>query len=79
MIQVHHAEGVVDKRGRLRVDVPTTLEPGPVEVALVYSVEDAHARERQYDFSDLAGRLKWSGDAVEAQRRIRDEWDALSA
>lgn len=27
-----------------------------------------------YDFSDLAGRLKWRGDALEEQRRIRDEW-----
>lgn len=28
----------------------------------------------QYDFSKLAGRLKWKGDAVEEQRKSRDEW-----
>lgn len=27
-----------------------------------------------YDFSDLAGRLTWQGDAVEVQRALRDEW-----
>ena len=27
-----------------------------------------------YDFSDLAGKLQWKGDAVEEQRRLRDEW-----
>ena len=27
-----------------------------------------------YDFSDLAGKLEWQGDAVEEQRRLRDEW-----
>lgn len=27
-----------------------------------------------YDFSDLAGKLQWQGDAVAQQRRIRDEW-----
>ncbi|AKJ65538.1 hypothetical protein [Kiritimatiella glycovorans] len=27
-----------------------------------------------YDFSSLSGRLKWSGNAVEEQRKLRDEW-----
>lgn len=27
-----------------------------------------------YDFSDLAGRLIWQGDAVMVQRALRDEW-----
>jgi hypothetical protein len=27
-----------------------------------------------YDFSSLSGRLKWTGNAVEEQRKIRDEW-----
>jgi hypothetical protein len=29
---------------------------------------------KSYDFSSLVGRLKWSGDAVQEQRKIRDEW-----
>ena len=28
----------------------------------------------RYDFSDLSGRLDWSGDAVSQQRALRDEW-----
>lgn len=27
-----------------------------------------------YDFSDLAGKLEWEGDAVKEQRKLRDEW-----
>jgi hypothetical protein len=27
-----------------------------------------------YDFSDLAGRLTWQGDAITMQRNLRDEW-----
>jgi hypothetical protein len=27
-----------------------------------------------YDFSDLAGKLQWEGNAVEEQRHLRDEW-----
>lgn len=29
---------------------------------------------RSYDFSDLVGRLKWNGDALEEQQRLRNEW-----
>ncbi|MBN2390022.1 MAG: hypothetical protein JXR84_04840 [Anaerolineae bacterium] len=27
-----------------------------------------------YDFSNLAGKLSWHGDAVATQRQLRDEW-----
>jgi hypothetical protein len=30
---------------------------------------------KPYDFSDLAGHLQWQGDAVIAQRKLRDEWE----
>ena len=30
--------------------------------------------KKNYDFSGLAGRLKWRGDAVKEQRELRDEW-----
>ena len=28
----------------------------------------------RYDFSDLSGKLSWSGDSVNEQRALRDEW-----
>lgn len=28
----------------------------------------------QYNFTDLCGGLSWKGDAVVAQRSIRDDW-----
>ena len=27
-----------------------------------------------YDFSDIAGQLRWNGDAIDEQRKLRDEW-----
>ena len=33
-----------------------------------------NAQKSKYDFSDLAGKLQWRGDAVTEQRRMRDEW-----
>ena len=32
------------------------------------------ARPTKRSFSDLCGQLSWKGDAVAAQRSIRDEW-----
>ncbi|NCJ06555.1 hypothetical protein GS597_08545 [Synechococcales cyanobacterium C] len=31
-------------------------------------------KKPDYDFSNLAGRLTWTGDAVGMQRTLRDEW-----
>ncbi len=33
-----------------------------------------NGKKSLYDFSDLAGKLQWQGDAVAQQRLIRDEW-----
>ena len=33
-----------------------------------------NGKKPKYDFSDLAGRLQWQGDAVAEQRKMRDEW-----
>lgn len=30
--------------------------------------------QRNYQFSDLCGKLVWQGDAVAVQRGMRDEW-----
>jgi len=62
--------------GHLRVDIPTTLVPGTVEVVLVIqpSGGEVGGQAAGYDFSDLTGRLQWQGDATAAQRSLRDEW-----
>ena len=31
-------------------------------------------KKNKYNFSDVAGKLEWQGDAVNEQRKIRDEW-----
>lgn len=35
---------------------------------------NASPKPGRYDFSDLAGKLEWAGNAVIEQRRLRDEW-----
>ena len=60
----------IDKKGRLQLDVPTALPEGKVELILVLQ----EAPGKAYRFGDLVGTLTWQGDALEIQRRLRDEW-----
>jgi len=45
-----------------------------VEV-IVLSLEEKEEPKKKYDFSDLVGKLKWEGDALAEQRKLRDEWE----
>ena len=45
-----------------------------VKVVSKSDKEIANTQKPRYDFSDLAGRLKWRGDPVTEQRKMRDEW-----
>ena len=69
------ARYLVDAHGR-RIGVVLPME----EFERLSSAErlpsrPVHRRKRRaYDFSDLAGRLHWQGDALTEQRAIRAEW-----
>jgi hypothetical protein len=41
---------------------------------LLWRPQAGPAKDKRYDFSDLAGKLTWQGDAAAGQRAIRDEW-----
>jgi hypothetical protein len=72
-MQVVKTKGQVGSDGRLRLDVPVELPAGTVELILVVS-EPVRPNGSKYDFAGVAGRLEWQGDAVEEQRKLRDEW-----
>ena len=58
-------------RRKISVEVPQEFSAFSCRVIVVPLRE---VRKRQFDFSDLAGKLQWNGDAVAEQRRLRDEW-----
>jgi hypothetical protein len=68
---------VVDGKGE-RVDVILTLD----EYQRLIQEATAHVSRRRpgkstgrgYNFAGLRGRLRWKGDAVAAQRALRDAW-----
>ncbi|MEQ8467759.1 hypothetical protein [Coleofasciculus sp. E1-EBD-02] len=74
-MEVFQLTTTVNASGHLILDIPTQLSPGPVNIVLVLSSSVASKVQNQnYDFSDLAGRLNWRGNAVAMQRALRDEW-----
>ena len=65
----------IDRTGQLKIDLPTNLEAGKVDlVVIVNPVTNKNGRQNSYDFSDLEGTLSWQDDAVATQRQLRDEW-----
>jgi len=43
-------------------------------IRVIILFANKQVKSKKYDFSNLAGRLEWQGDAVKEQRKIRDEW-----
>ena len=62
---------VKPRRNRISVEIPKRFGKYTFRIVMIPIVED---EKPKYDFSDLVGRLEWSGDAVKEQRRLRDEW-----
>jgi hypothetical protein len=72
-VQVLKTQGEIGADGHLRVDVAVELPAGPIELVMVLGGIPPTNGAR-YNFSELAGRLQWKGDAVREQRILRDEW-----
>ena len=55
------------------IELPESYQHRKLEVIVLPIEEEKVAKN--YDFSDLYGKLDWEGDAVTEQRKLRDEWD----
>jgi hypothetical protein len=74
-MEVLQLTSTVDTSGYVHLDIATQLAPGQVNVVVVINPVIAEDTQKSnYDFSDLAGKLSWRGDAIEMQRSLRDEW-----
>jgi hypothetical protein len=65
------------KRGRITFDVPQNLRSRKLDMVVVINESPSaigNKNVKKYDFSGLAGRLQWKGNAVKEQRRLRNEW-----
>tara|TARA_R110001583_G_scaffold155609_1_gene307265 strand:+ start:1596 stop:1820 length:225 start_codon:yes stop_codon:yes gene_type:complete len=50
------------------------LEAKHLKAIILLPDESTPLSRPTYDFSDLAGKLTWQGDALAEQRKLRDEW-----
>jgi histidinol-phosphate/aromatic aminotransferase/cobyric acid decarboxylase-like protein len=74
-MEVLKLKTTIDTSGHLRLDIPTTVAAGAVDVVVIVNPSGPKGLATPpYDFSDLAGQLSWRGDAVAEQRALRDEW-----
>ena len=73
-MQVLKLSSRIDPDGHLRLDLPTRLPEGVIELVVVINPVREERKVKEYDFSDLAGNLTWRGDAVATQRSLRNEW-----
>lgn len=65
------------KNGRISISIPPNLRSKKLEMVVVFNDSPQQAEngnKRKYDFSHLTGRLRWKGNPVKEQRRLRNEW-----
>ena len=65
---------IEDATPQIIIDLPEKYQHQRIEV-IVRSLEEKEQQPGKYDFSDIIGKLQWTGDAVAEQRRLRDEWE----
>ncbi len=74
-MRVVRTKARTDSSGIAHVRVSTAMPDESVELVLVINrISKSQTRKTPKRFADLVGRLRWAGDALEEQRRLRDEW-----
>lgn len=65
------------KNGHIILNIPTNYSDCKVELVIIMNKvkNDKLLKNKKYDFSKFSNRLKWRGDAVTEQRKLRDEWE----
>ncbi|MDD3050570.1 MAG: hypothetical protein PHR06_05430 [Candidatus Cloacimonetes bacterium] len=62
--------------GHIFLDIPTDYTDCELELVIVMSKlkNSEESKSIRYDFSKFSNKLEWDGNAVEEQRKLRDEW-----
>jgi hypothetical protein len=60
-----------NKRGKFNITLPVTTDKHELEVLFVINEEKKQPKKRLGDF---AGKMEWKGNAIEYQKKVRDEW-----
>lgn len=67
---------VENASGTITIELPEEYRHKKLEVIVLPLEETPPTEEKpKKDLSRFFGKLKWEGDAVAEQRKLRDEWD----
>jgi hypothetical protein len=73
-METTNLQTVIGTDGKLRIEIPSRLPPGPAEVVVTVRTVGSARPLTWRDFYGL-GRQLWAGeDAQEFVNRLRDEW-----
>jgi hypothetical protein len=67
----------VDSEGRLllSLDVGMQYKNKSMELVVFDKAEDMPEKKAKPEIDKYFGKLKWKGDPLEEQRKLRNEWD----
>ncbi len=65
----------IDQSGKITLNIDSGLSNCEADVLLVIDEASPKATDKKYDFSDIAGKLKFEEDALTFQKKLRDEWE----
>jgi|ADurb_Cas_01_Slu_FD_contig_61_66088_length_356_multi_2_in_0_out_0_1 hypothetical protein len=69
-----HRQIIKKANSHLSLTIPEEYINKRIEILIFEVDEGLEESTGNYNFSDLSGKLSYSGDAVKDQRNIRDEW-----
>lgn len=63
------------ENGEVKLKEKIAVEGGiPVIVTFLEDIIEEKKKVKKYNFSDLVGKLEWTGDPIAQQRALRNEW-----
>jgi len=62
----------IDSTGMIVLNVDSGLHNCEADIVLII---DESAKEKSYDFSDIAGKLTFEEDPLAFQKKLRNEWE----
>lgn len=77
-MQTIQMQATVGPDGKLRLEVPCQLPPGPAEVVIIVQPRNGQDAERKRSWGEFCGIAKglWQDeDAQDYVNRLRDEWE----
>jgi hypothetical protein len=63
-----------DSFGKAQIVVPTELKNSDIEMIIVVNSIPTNGDKKPV-LSDFFGKMLWKGDALEEQRKLRNEWE----